>query len=195
MAISSSRDETAAPLIGVIGSARIERPDARWDEAYELGSALGARGWRVMTGGYGGLMEAAARGAHESGGPVIGLPMREWNELTPSRWCGELRWAADYSERLRELLACDAVIALAGGVGTLTEAAVIWSALQTEADAAHLILLGAHWPRLLEVFTAELVIGPADLGLVHPAGDVEQTLRVLEELLDSAPARTGRPRG
>jgi uncharacterized protein (TIGR00725 family) len=195
VAISSSRDETAAPLIGVIGSARIEEPDARWHQALELGSALGARGWRVMTGGYGGLMEAAARGAHESGAPVIGLPMRGWNELAPNRWCGELRWAGDYSERLRELLACDAIIAMAGGVGTLTEAAVTWSALQTEAGAAHLVLLGAHWPRLLEVFTAELVIGPADLGLVHLAGDVERTLRVLEELLLSASARTGRARG
>jgi hypothetical protein len=47
-----------------------------------------------------------------------------------------------------------------------------WSALQTEAGAAPLVLLGARWPRLLEVFTAELIIGPADLGLVHLAGDV-----------------------
>jgi hypothetical protein len=69
------------------------------------------------------------------------------------------------------------------------------SALQTEAGAAPLVLLGAHWPRLLEVFTAELIIGPADLGLVHLAGDVGQTLQVLEGLLHSGPTRTVCPRG
>lgn len=193
MATSSSPGET--PLIGVIGSARIEEPDERWHQAYELGSALGAQGWQVMTGGYGGLMEAAARGAHERGATVVGLPMRGWSELTPSRWCGELRWAADYSERLRELLGCDAIVALAGGIGTLTEAAVAWSALQTEAGAARLVLVGAHWRRLLEVFGTELVVGPEDLGLVHLAEDVDEAVATLRRSLVSGPAYDARPRG
>jgi hypothetical protein len=70
----------------------------------------------------------------------------------------------------------------------------VGAALQTEAGAAPLVRLGAHWPRLLEVFTAELIIGPADLGLVHLAGDVGQTARILEGLLHAGPTRTVCPR-
>jgi uncharacterized protein (TIGR00725 family) len=189
---SSSPAET--PLVGVIGSARIQEGDERWRQAYDLGSALGAEGWRVMTGGYGGLMEAAARGAHGQGATVVGLPMRGWTQLTPSRWCGELRWAADYSERLRELLSCDAIVGVAGGIGTLTEAAVAWSALQTEAGAARLVLVGAHWERLLDVIAAELVVGSEDLALVETVADVEAAVRAVRRLLASGPPEP-RPRG
>ncbi|HYZ55068.1 MAG TPA: LOG family protein [Streptosporangiaceae bacterium] len=194
MVTSLSPDEPA-PVVGVIGSARIREGDERWQQARDLGSALGTHGWQVMTGGYGGLMEAAARGAHEAGAPVIGLPMRGWRELIPNRWCGELRWAEDYAERLRHLLGCDAVIALAGGVGTLTEAAVTWSARQTEPDAAHLVLLGSHWRRLLDAFTAGLVVGPEDLQLVHLADDVGHAVRTVERLLRSGSLAQAHPRG
>lgn len=195
MVTSLSPDEKARPVIGVIGSARICEGDERWQQARELGSALGAQGWQVMTGGYGGLMEAAARGAHESGAMVIGLPMRAWHEMPPSRWCGELRWAEDYAERLRHLLSCDAIVALAGGVGTLAEAAIAWSALQTEPHAAHLVLLGTQWQRLLDAFTADLVIGPQDLKLVHFADNAGNAVRTVERLLRSGPLAQGRPRG
>jgi predicted Rossmann-fold nucleotide-binding protein len=148
-----------------------------------------------MTGGYGGLMEAAARGAHENGAKVIGLPMRAWSELTPNRWSAELRWAADYSERLRELLGCDAVVALDGGIGTLTEVAVTWSALQTEPDAAHLVVLGTAWKRLLDLIRGEFVVGSSDLGLVHLVDDVGAAVSALECLLDAQSRRGGLPRG
>jgi predicted Rossmann-fold nucleotide-binding protein len=140
-------------------------------------------------------MEAAARGAHEKGAKVIGLPMRGWCELTPNRWSRELRWAADYSERLRELLGCDAVVALDGGIGTLTEVAVIWSALQTESDAAQLVLLGTPWKRLLELIGDEFVVAPADLGLVHLVEDLDAAVATVQHLLDDGGDRDRLPRG
>jgi uncharacterized protein (TIGR00725 family) len=181
--------------VAVIGSARIEEPDPAWQEAHTLGAAFGARGWTVMTGGYGGLMGATARGAGETGATVIGLPMRGWAALTPSPWCTELRWAGDYSERLRHLLTADAVVALPGGIGTLAEAAVVWSALQTEPGAAHLVLLGSRWHRLREAFAADLVIGPDDLGLAPVADDVTEAVSLLEAALASGPATALGPRG
>jgi uncharacterized protein (TIGR00730 family) len=194
--VDTSSSPVEPPLIGVIGSARIEVSDERWEEAYSLGTALAEQGWRVMTGGYGGLMEAAARGAHDGGAAVVGLPMRAWSELTPNRWSGELRWAADYSERLRELLTCDAIIALAGGIGTLSEATVTWSALQTEPDAAQLVLLGAHWRRLLAVMSDELVIGAQDLALIHQTDNLSAAIAVLRRLVGAdRPDRASHPRG
>ncbi|MFG1705322.1 LOG family protein [Nonomuraea sp. M3C6] len=189
MATNSSPGD--APTAAIIGSARLEPPDPAWRQAFALGSALGARGWRVMTGGYGGLMGAAAQGAREHGATVIGLPMRGWAGLTPSPWCTELRWAGDYPERLRHLLAADVVVALPGGVGTLGEAAVVWSALQTEPGAARLVLLGARWRRLREAFAAELVIGPGDLRLAPVAEDVDDVMPLLEQAVATCPDPRG----
>ncbi|MBP2703969.1 LOG family protein [Microbispora sp. RL4-1S] len=183
------------PTVAVVGSARVEEPDPAWRDALALGTALGRRGWRLMTGGYAGLMGAAARGAREAGAAVVGLPMTAWTGLTPSPWCTELRWAADYSERLRHLLAADAVVALPGGVGTLAEAAVVWSALQTEPGAARLVLLGPRWRRLREAFAADLVVGPGDLRLAPVAGDVDEAVSLLERLVTDGPLATSGPRG
>jgi uncharacterized protein (TIGR00725 family) len=156
VAISSSQaDSASAPTpapapptltVAVIGSARLAPPDPRCVLAEQIGAAIAAQGWAVMTGGYGGLMEVTSRAAAQAGGTVIGLPMRGWTGLTPNPWNHELRWSDTYPERLAHLLAADALIALDGGIGTLSEAAVAWSALQTEPAAAEPIFLGAGWP-------------------------------------------------
>ena len=166
--------------VAVLGSARLGPQDPRWHEAQALGSALGAAGWTVMTGGYGGLMAATAQGAAEAGATVIGLPMTGWVGLEPSAHVSELRWSADYAERLTHILGADVVIALPGGIGTLAEATVVWSALQTEPGAARLVLYGSAWQRLVQHFGDELVIGLADLRLARVALDVEQAVAMAD---------------
>ena len=104
--------------------------------AEQIGAAIAAQGWAVMTGGYGGLMEVTSRAAAQAGGTVIGLPMHGWTGLTPNPWNHELRWSDTYPERLAHLLAADALIALDGGLGTLSEAPAAWCALQTDPAAA-----------------------------------------------------------
>jgi uncharacterized protein (TIGR00725 family) len=192
---SGTGDGGRPPTIAVVGSARVEAPDLRWHQAWELGAALGAQGWRVMTGGYGGLMGAAARGASEAGATVVGLPMRGWTGLAPSPWCDELRWADDYAERLRELLSCDAVVALDGGIGTLAETAAVWAALQTERGAARLILLGACWPELRSAFGAALVTDAADLALPVTAVTIRQAVELLGAAVAGPVVPAPGPRG
>src|SRR5439155_20195168 len=181
VAISSSQaDSVSAPApapgrptltVAVIGSARLTPPDPRCVLAEQTGAAIAARGWAVMTGGYGGLMEATSRAAAEAGGTVIGLPMRGWTALTPNRWNHELRWSDTYPERLAHLLAADAMIALDGGIGTLSEAAIAWSARQTEPAAAELIFLGTGWPPVLLALADHLVIDARDLAYATVCAD------------------------
>jgi len=180
------------PLVAVLGSARLESGHAAWRVAEEVGERLARAGATVVTGGYGGLMAAAGRAAAAAGGDVVGLPMRGWDTLTPDTHCTELRWVAGYDERLRELLACDAVIACDGGVGTLSELAVAWAAAQTEPGAPRVVTVGAHWEALLEAFSADLVIGERDRALVTAAPDAEHAVLAA---LDAAPARRPAPRG
>jgi len=162
--------------VAVIGSARLSPPDPRCDLAEQIGAAIAAAGWAVMTGGYGGLMEVTSRAAAQAGGRVIGLPMRGWSRLTPNRWNHELRWSDTYPERLAHLLAADAMVAVDGGIGTLSEAAIAWSARQTEPDAAELIFLGAGWPPVLRALAAHLVIDDRDLAQVTVCADPHQAI-------------------
>lgn len=133
-----------------------------------------------MTGGYAGLMAAVAEGAARAGGHVIGLPMAHWSTLTPSEHHHELRWCANYPERLAHLLGCDAVVALDGGIGTMSEAFVVWAARQTEPDAPTLIVSGDGWPHLLDIVRAEMVVDAVDLAHVLTAETPEQVLVALE---------------
>jgi uncharacterized protein (TIGR00725 family) len=181
-------------VVAVLGSARLGEDDPRWQEAYELGHALGDAGWAVMTGGYGGLMAATAAGAAEAGAVVIGLPMTAWVGLEPSEHASELRWSRDYAERLSHILGADVVVALPGGIGTLAEATIVWSALQTEPGAARLVLLGKDWRQLSERFADHLVVAQEDLRLARVADDAAAAVAAVEEAYLDTTATAG-PRG
>ncbi len=166
--------------IGVMGSARLSEEDERWMQAYKLGELLAGEGYVVVTGGYGGLMAAVSRGAHEKGGSVIGLPMQHWQGIAPNRWNAALRWSTDYGTRINHLLRCEAVIALPGGVGTLSEMAVAWSASQTEGRALPLVLLGDCWPPVVAAIRENLVVSDIDLNLLRFAASPEEALREIQ---------------
>jgi uncharacterized protein (TIGR00725 family) len=180
--------------IGVVGSARLEPPDPRCALAAQAGAAVAARGWTLLTGGYGGLMAVSSRAAAEAGGRVVGLPMRGWAGLTPNQWNHELRWSDTYSERLAHLLAADAVIVLDGGIGTLSEAATVWAALQTEPEAADLVFVGQGWGPVLAAMTAHLVIDDRDLAHVTVCAGAGEAVAHIARAR-SRQRGPGRPRG
>lgn len=175
--------------IAVLGSARVEPPDPSWEMARHLGALLAQHGYAVVTGGYGGLMAAVSQGASENAGHVIGLPMRHWEKLQPNRWNAELRWSNGYGTRLDHLLRCKGVVALPGGVGTLSEMSVIWAAAQTEPDPPSIVLLGEGWPPLIKAIGDQLVVGPADLKLLQLVDTPEEAVHALTVAID----RSGRP--
>ncbi len=166
--------------IGVLGSARLTESDGWWSRAHQLGGLLAGKGFVVMTGGYGGLMAAVCRGAHEAGGRVIGLPMQHWTNVEPNQWNVDLRWSKNYGTRLNHFLNCDGIIALPGGVGTLSEMALTWAASQTERRALPLVLLGDCWPPIIQSIRENLVISEMDLNFLRFAADPEEALRELQ---------------
>jgi uncharacterized protein (TIGR00730 family) len=182
VATSSSPAESPA-TVAVLGSASIEQTDQRWQDARALGGALAERGWTVLTGGYGGLMGAVAEGARAAGGHTVGLPMTEWEHLTPHAANAELRWSADYAERVAHLLSADVAIALPGGVGTLAEASMIWAAAQTEPDAAQLVLVGDAWRQLIDQLGRSFVIAPEGLTIPTMVDDVSDIVDAVEQAL------------
>jgi uncharacterized protein (TIGR00725 family) len=180
--------------VAVLGSASVREDHPRFEAARRLGELLAEEGWTVVTGGYGGLMAAASRGARDGGGNVVGLPMSAWGALSPNPWSSELRWADSYGTRLGHLLACDAVVALDGGVGTLSEAAVAWAALQTEPHAAALVLVGEAWREVHEVLSRRWIISGGDLALPRLVAAVDEVPAVIRRALATARRPPG-PRG
>ncbi len=174
-------DGRPGPRIGVIGSARLSEESPAWEIGEELGRLLAVAGCTVVTGGYGGLMAAVSKGAASAGGHVIGLPMRSWSHLTPNQWNSDLDWADGYPARLASFLACQGVIALDGGVGTLSELAVMWAASQTEPTPIRLAVIGERWRRVLDGIAGQLVVDSRDLALIQivdsPLAAVDAMLR------------------
>lgn len=93
-------------------------------EAEELGRELARRGAVVVTGGLGGAMEAACRGAKAEGGTTIGiLPSDDRSDANP--WV-DVAVPTGLGEGRNALLvrAADVVVAVAGEFGTLSEIAL-----------------------------------------------------------------------
>lgn len=139
-------------------------------------------------------MAVASQAAAEAGGTVVGLPMRGWSTVTPNRWNHQLRWSDTYPERLAHLLAADAVVVLDGGIGTLSEAATVWAALQTEPGAADLVFLGAGWEPILQALAAHLVIDERDLAHVTSCAGPEEAAAHIAGAR-SRPRPAAQPRG
>jgi uncharacterized protein (TIGR00730 family) len=188
---TSSSPAEVPPTVAVLGSAGIEETDQRWQDAHLLGAALAERGWTVLTGGYGGLMGAVAVGARSAGGRTIGLPMTAWDHLTPHTANSELRWSANYAERIGYLLSADVAVALPGGVGTLAEASMIWAAAQTEPAAAQLVVVGDAWRDLLDLLGRTFVVAAADLTIPVRVGEMGDIVDAVEHALRHPPSHAG----
>ena len=147
--------------ITVFGGSQPPPGSPGYVEAYQLGRLLAKGGHVVLTGGYIGTMEAASRGASETGGHVIGVTCEEierWRQVKPNAWVREERRFATLHERLEELVhACDTALALPGGPGTLTEIALSWNLMIVHAmEIKPLIVIGAGWKSTFETMFASL---------------------------------------
>lgn len=110
------------PRVTVVGSGVATDPEVETGRA--LGRALAERGAAVVCGGRGGVMAAAARGCAEAGGLTVGLlPGVAAKEANP--WIA-LPLATGMGEARNALVvrAGEAVLAVGGGWGTLSEIAL-----------------------------------------------------------------------
>jgi uncharacterized protein (TIGR00725 family) len=107
--------------IAVIGGSRAGRQAA--DTALEVGRLIARSGAVVVCGGLGGVMEAASRGAREENGLVIGiLPGSSPADANP--WVDvPLATGLGYTRNSLVVMNADAVIAVDGEYGTLSEIA------------------------------------------------------------------------
>lgn len=110
------------PIIGVIGASQPSPGGLRMAEA--VGREIASRGAVLVCGGLGGVMEAAARGAFEAGGEVLGiLPGPDKKSANPYV---TLPVPTNMGHARNVIIAhtADALIAVEGEYGTLSETAI-----------------------------------------------------------------------
>jgi uncharacterized protein (TIGR00730 family) len=176
-------------LVAVFGSGSAAAEPALLDQAERLGRLLAEAGFAVLNGGYGGTMEAVSRGAAQAGGLVIGVTMDLFApRLQPNPWLSQEERVTDFFPRLQRLTGADAFVLLQGGIGTLTEAALTWSLLQTgQISPRPFVFVGECWARLFEALRAELLFGERDLALTTVVGSVDEALARLRDTLAPTP--------
>jgi len=114
-------------VVTVFGSSRPAPNDPEYRQAYELGAALAHAGFAVCNGGFGGTMEASARGAREAGGHTIGVITTAFGKRSANRWIEEVIEQESLLARMMKLIELgDAYVVLKGGTGTLLELSAVW---------------------------------------------------------------------
>jgi uncharacterized protein (TIGR00725 family) len=116
------------PIVAVVGNNDASPEVLAVAEA--LGRGLVERGFRLATGGLGGVMEAASRGAHSATGyregDVIGV-LPSGDRTTANRWVDiAIPTNLGYARNVLVVTMAEAVVAVGGGAGTLTEIAMAW---------------------------------------------------------------------
>ena len=107
--------------VAVIGGSRPGRQAL--EAAFEVGRLVARAGAIVVCGGLGGVMEAASRGAREEGGFVAGiLPGGSPDDANP--WVDlPVATGLGYTRNALVVMNADAVVAIDGEYGTLSEIA------------------------------------------------------------------------
>ena len=110
----------------VIGSDGDHCPQATYDAAKEVGAQIAARSAITVTGGLGGVMEAAGRGAKEKGGMVVGIiPNEDMSYANP--YCDIIiPTGIGFARNFITAYSADVAIVVGGGAGTFIEACVAY---------------------------------------------------------------------
>lgn len=174
--------------VAVFGSARTAEDHPEYGLGRELGAALVEAGYAVVTGGGPGAMEAANRGASESGGYSIGLGIELPFEQALNEWVDlGLNFRYFFARKTMFVKYSQAFICLPGGFGTLDELFEAVTLVQTHKITRFpIVLLGSdYWSGLIDwirdVMVRDGKISPGDLDLLSVTDSVEEAVRIVVE--------------
>jgi uncharacterized protein (TIGR00730 family) len=130
--------------ITVFGSARFDEHHPHYKKAVEVSAAISREGYTIVTGGGGGIMEAANRGAFEAGCESIGLNIELPFEQGLNPYTTEsMDFRYFFARKVMLAFGSRGYLYFPGGYGTLDELFEIVTLIQTKKmPIAPIILIG-----------------------------------------------------
>jgi uncharacterized protein (TIGR00730 family) len=172
--------EATGPVVAVFGASNTAAHDGAFAQAVRCGRLLADNGCVVLTGGYGGTMEAVSQGAAGAGGHVIGVtaPGVFAGRSGANGYVVEEIPAPSLTKRIDIMIdLADACIALDGSIGTLTELLVAWNvafvARFSGVPPKPVVAVGERWGSLVGDLTGLLA---TDGSLVTVVPDVDEAV-------------------
>lgn len=149
--------QARGPIVTIFGSSSPPPLSDAYQLAFELGKLIAARGWCVCNGGYGGTMEASAKGAASVGGHTIGVTLSRLRPGPANPYIKQEVPTFDLFSRLNTLLRLGkAYVVLPGGTGTLLELSAAWELTNKSLIRGRMIIaLGDFWEPLFECIRHE----------------------------------------
>ncbi len=178
------------PAVSIFGSARTQPDDPIYRQAMAIAGAFAKEGFAVITGGGGGVMEAANKGAGEAGGRSVGLNIKLPFEQKPNEFANvKVEFNYFFIRKVMFMKYASAYIGLPGGFGTLDEIFEVITLIQTRRIKPFPVILAGsdYWSGLLDWIKAQLLgrgnISPEDLDIVQVIDDPEEMVHLVKKLV------------
>lgn len=175
------------PAVSIFGSARMGPDNPYYQAAVKLATKLAQNGFAVITGGGGGVMEAANKGAAEENGQSIGLNIMLPMEQKPNPYANvRLEFKYFFVRKVMFVKYADAYIIMPGGFGTLDELFEAVTLIQTDRiKPLPVVLFGVdYWGGLVEWIKNQLLsnrmISPQDLDIIQLTDDPDEIVEIIK---------------
>ena len=176
--------------VGIFGSARLSPTDLNYKEARKLGNLLAKDNFTVFTGGGGGIMEAANRGAFEANGKSVGMNIKLPEEQVLNNYTNQsINFDYFFTRKVMLSFGRCGYVFFPGGFGTLDEFFEMLTLIQTKKITYHIpiILIGkSYWQPLVnwleqEVYQKQKGICKKDLKIFELVDSAEQALAIIKK--------------
>ncbi|MHC4121376.1 MAG: LOG family protein [Planctomycetota bacterium] len=178
---------SVGPAVSIFGSARAKPGDRYYDLAEQTAWDVAKAGFSVITGGGGGIMEAANKGAAEAGGESIGLNIELPMEQIPNTYQNmPLEFRYFFVRKVMFLKYAHGFIVFPGGFGTMDEFFESLVLIQTLKQASFpVILMGSdYWRGLIDWVKQTMLkeykyISPEDLDVFTMVDEPEEAVKII----------------
>ena len=180
---------SVGPAVSIFGSARTEPGEKYFELARETASEIAKAGFAVITGGGGGIMEAANKGASEAGGKSIGLNIELPVEQAPNEFQNlSLHFRYFFCRKVMFLKYANGFVAMPGGFGTMDEVFESFVLIQTLRQASFpVILMGSeYWQGLIDWIRSTMLdkyeyISPEDMEVFSIADEPAAVAKIISD--------------
>jgi uncharacterized protein (TIGR00730 family) len=185
---------SVGPAVSIFGSARTDPNDKYYKLAQQTAFELSKAGFAVITGGGGGIMEAANKGATEAGGQSIGLNIELPIEQVPNEYQNlSLHFRYFFVRKVMFVKYAHGFIVFPGGYGTMDEFFESLVLIQTLKQAVFPVILMCreYWQGLTGWVQAKMLgehryVDQEDLNVFTMVDDVETAVKIIREFKEGA---------